>query len=148
MGLPVMVGSLYGWSGRLGLPLDLLVAGSCLVQRLLASYGLLTVSGGGLLQKPGVGGLVLHYWWVESASRKSQGCCPTTVGEAKSWSLVAGPRGPRTCVLSLVGEAAFSHSWLQGPGCLEPSVGLLMVGARAQLVSMEGSGLLVGGLCL
>lgn len=77
---------------------------------------------------PGVLGLDLAPWWVDSRLEDSAAVAHLLVvkpgpgvssrilaGRAESWSLVAGLRGPRVGVRSLlmVRRRGFRHSWVQ-----------------------------------
>ena len=76
-----------------------------------------------------ISGLVLAHWQVKLCFWASIGAL---VGRTLSWVLTAYPSGPRVSFRLLVDEAGYLHSWLQGPGCYEACIILLVGGSGAQ----------------
>ena len=116
-----------------------MVASSCLVQRLLATHWWDWCMRQLAAEPPGIYTCAGVLKGGDRIQETSRAIAHPLVSRAAPWSLVSGAKGPRAGVGSLVGGATSWHHWLQGLGCLEPCVGLL-VGRPGPSWPRAGSG--------
>ena len=146
VGISVVASWLHQWSGRFIWPWSGWLPGPALYRGCQLLVGGVW-SWGSWLQNPGgprasavlvVGrvriqenlGLLPTYWWMKPGPGA---CASLLVDRAMSWGLVAGPRGTRAGVRSLVGGLVpDTVGW--GGWCLEACVGLLVGRDQAQPV--------------